>query len=208
MTHTRWIVGTLLVTLGAMGMGGCYYDFSDEDDDARPSATAPGYGGGSSSSSSSATRWSGRADTFRGDLGTVEGFDGTQATLSGTDYATSSSVRIDAENTEARWWAMTQLSISGSLRHPSLVPGAHLVFNRRDRTTTRTATGAAPLFMSVLGCSGPRLNQFTYDQGAEEVTVDVSAGPTEDTRRLSFDAKFNGPTGEQHVTGSFLFEPQ
>ena len=193
MTQTRWIVGTLLVTLGAMGMGGCYYDFSDEGDDARPS--------------SSATRWSGRADTFRGDLGTVEGFDGTQATLSGTDYGTSSSVRIDAENTDARWWAMTQLSISGTLRHPSLVPGAHLVFNRSNRTT-RTGAGAAALFMSVLGCSGPRLNQFTYDQGAEEVTVDVSAGPTEDTRRLAFDAKFNGPTGEQHVTGSFVFETQ
>ena len=74
----------------------------------------------------------------------MEGFDGTPATLSGTDYGTSSSVRIDAGNTDARWWAMTQLSISGTLRHPSLVPGAHLVFNRSDRTT-RTGAGAAPL---------------------------------------------------------------
>ena len=137
----------------------------------------------------------------------MEGFDGTPATLSGTDYGTSSSVRIDAGNTDARWWAMTQLSISGTLRHPSLVPGAHLVFNRSDRTT-RTGAGAAPLFMSVLGCSGPRLNQFTYDQGAEEVTDDVSAGPTGDTRRLAFDAKFSGLTGEQQVTGSFVFETQ
>jgi hypothetical protein len=202
MTHTRWIVGALLVTLGAWGLGGCYYDFSDDRDDTPPpsSSTAP-YGG------SSATRWTGRTDTFRGDLGTVRGFD-MEGTVAGTDYGTSSSsVRIDAENTSARSWAMTQLSFAGTLHHPSLVPGAHLVFGRSG-TTGRAGGGATALNVSVLGCSGPRLNQFTYDHGADEVTVDVSEGPTADTRRLAFDAKFAGPSGEQHVTGSFVFEAQ
>lgn len=206
MTNARWIVGTLLVTLGALGMGGCYYDFGDDRDDTPPSTSrsAGSYGG---STASSAGRWSGRADTFRGDLGSVEGFDGASATIAGSDYSTSSSsVRIDAENTAARWWAMTQLSFAGSLHHPSLVPGAHLVFSSRSRTTTRPSGGATPLHVSVLGCSGPRLNQFTYDRSAEEVTVDVSEGPAADTRRLAFDAKFAGPNGEQHVTGSFVFE--
>lgn len=206
MTHTRWIVGTLLVALGAVGMGGCYYDFEEEgeEDDRAPPARGS-YGG---APAPSAVRWTGRADTFRGDLGTVEGFVGSEATVAGSDYGTtSSSVRIDAENTRARWWAMTLLSITGSLRHPALVPGAHFVFTGRSRPSAQTVAGEAPpLFMTVLGCSGPRRDQFTYDQGAQEVTVDVSAGPSEDTRRLAFDAKFAGPQGEQHVTGSFVFE--
>ena len=204
MTHTRWIAGTLLVTLGALGLGGCYYDFGHDGDTAGSGST-----GSSSSSSSSATRWTGRADTFRGDLGRVVAFDGAQATVAGSDYGTSSSsVRIDAENTSAQWWAMTQLSVSGSLNHPALVPGAHMVFNPQSRASYRSINGAPPLFVTALGCSGPRLNSYTYDHSAEEVTVDVSAGPTPDTRQLAFDAKFAGPSGEQHVTGSFVFETQ
>lgn len=204
MTHTRWIVGTLLVTLGAVGMGGCYYDFSDDRDDRPPSAGSFNSG---PAPTLNTTRWTGRATDFRGDMGTVRGFGGAEATITGSDYGdASSSVRIDAENTSARWWAMTQFSVSGSLSHPSLVPGAHLVFNARTRAAARPTAGATPLFMSVLGCSGPRLNNYTYDRNADEVTVDVSAGPTEDTRVLAFDAEFAGPSGPQHVTGSFVYE--
>ena len=201
MTHARWIVGTLLVTLGSLGMGGCYYDFGDDRDTPGPSAP------GATGSASSAIHRTARTDSFRGDLGTVQGFDGVGATLAGTDYGTSSTVRIDAENTTDRWWAMTQLSVTGTLHHASLVPGAHLVFASRSRVTGASA-GATPLFMSVLGCSGPRHGQYTYDHTAEQVTVDVSEGPTADTRRLAFDAQFAGPGGEQHVTGSFVYEPQ
>jgi hypothetical protein len=185
-------------------MGGCYYDFGDDRDSTPPSGSSS-YGG---TPGSTAVRWTGRTESFRGDLGRVQGFDGAGATVAGSDYGTtSSSVRIDAENTAAQWWAMTQLSVSGSLRHPSLVPGAHLVFNSQTRAP-RSTSGAPALFVTALGCSGPRLNSYTYDRSAEEVIVDVSAGPTEDTRRLAFDAKFAGPSGEQHVTGSFVFETQ
>lgn len=202
MTHTRWIAGALALTLGSLAMGGCYYDFGHDRDDPSPT-TAGSYPG----SSSSATRWTGRADTFRGDLGNVTRFDDSQATITGSDYGTSSSsVRIDAENTDARWWAMTQLSFSGSLHHPDLVPGARLVFSRTRRPSS--SSGATPLFVTVLGCSGPRRDSFTYDHPADEVTVVVSAGPTADTQRLSFDATFAGPDGEQHVNGSFVYEPQ
>ncbi len=204
MTHMRWIVCTLALPVGALAMGGCYYDFGD-DRDSTPPSTSSSYGG---APGSTAVRWTGRTESFRGDLGRVQGFDGAGATIAGSDYGTTtSSVRIDAENTAAQWWAMTQLSVSGSLRHPSLVPGAHLVFNSQTRAP-RSATGAPALYVTALGCSGPRLNSYTYDRSAEEVIVDVSAGPTEDTRRLAFDAKFAGPSGEQHVTGSFVFETQ
>ena len=203
MTPMRWIVCTLLLPVGALGLGGCYYDFGDDRDSTPPSASS----GPGSTPGSSAVRWTGRTESFRGDLGRVQGFDGAGATIAGSDYGTtSSSVRIDAENTAAQWWAMTQLTVAGSLRHPALVPGAHLVFNAQTRAPR---TGSAPaLYVSALGCSGPRLNSFTYDHSADEVVVDVSAGPTEDTRRLAFDAKFAGPSGEQHVTGSFVFETQ
>jgi hypothetical protein len=203
MTSTRWIVGTLLVALGAVGMGGCYYDFGDDRSASPP--PPPSYG---STAPTNATRWTAQADTFRGDLGNVLGFGGMAATVAGSNYGTaSSSVRIDAENTSARWWAMTLLNVSGSMRHPSLVPGAHLVFNNRTRPASSTPSDAA-LFVTAMGCSGPRLNQYTYDHNAEEIVVDVAAGPTDDTRRFSFDARFAGPGGEQHVTGSFVYDVQ
>ncbi len=199
MTYTRWIVGALLTTAGALSSGGCYYDFSDDRDD---TATEPPSSYGSSSSSANLSRWSGRADVFRGDLGTVRAFEGRAAEVTGSDYGTTTStVRIDAEDTTARWWAMTQLSVSGTLHHPRLVPGARLVFNASSGRT-------GGLHVSVLGCSGPRRDQFTYDRPADEVSVNVSEGPSPDTRRIDFDAKFDGPGGEQHVTGSFVYDVQ
>ena len=59
MTHMRWIVGTLLLPIGALVMGGCYYDFDDDGDRAdTPPSTRSDYGG---SPSTNAVRWSGRA---------------------------------------------------------------------------------------------------------------------------------------------------
>lgn len=207
MTHTRWIVSALLATVGALGLGGCYYDFSDDRDrDDTPGATAPSYG---SSPGTSASRWSGRAETFRGGMGDLRAFEGADAEVSGVDYGNNTStVRIDAEDTRARWWAMTQFSFSGSLHHPRLVPGAQLVFGPRSAGPRATGGDAQALYVSVLGCSGPRRNQFTYDRGAEEVRINVSEGPSPDTRRIDFDATFEGPTGDQHVTGSFVYDLQ
>lgn len=205
MTHTRWIVGSLVLALGALGMGGCYYNFDHggSGDTTRPSGSAsspPTYEG-------APTQWTGQADQFQGDLGRVEHFDGGSPTITAYDYGnTSSSVRIDAENTSAQWWAMTSLSFSGSIHHASLVPGARFVFNSSSRPTV-DAAGTA-LYVTALGCSGPRHGDYTFDHPASQVTVAVSAGPTADTRRMDFDAQFAGPNGEQHVTGSFVFDTQ
>jgi hypothetical protein len=82
------------------------------------------------------------------------------------------------------------------------------VFNTQSRASFRSINGAPSLFVTVLGCSGPRLNSHTWDHDVEEVTVDVSAGPTRNPRQFAFDAKFAGPSGEQHGTGSFVFATQ
>ncbi|HEY4223980.1 MAG TPA: glycerate kinase [Myxococcota bacterium] len=88
----------------------------------------------------------------------------------------------------------------------SLVPGARFVFGPSGRVPD--ADGTSALYVTALGCSGPRRNDYTFDHPAEQVTVAVSAGPTADTRRMDFDAQFAGPSGEQHVTGSFVFDTQ
>ena len=82
------------------------------------------------------------------------------------------------------------------------------MFNTQSRASFRSINRASPLFVTVLGCSGPRLNSYTWDHDVEEVTVDVFVGPIRDTRQLAFDAKFAGPSGGQHVTGSFVFATQ
>lgn len=209
MNHMRWIVGIPFVAAGALALGGCYYDFSDgrDRDTASTGARAPDTVSEPTPSGGSITRWTGQAELFRGDLGSVRGFEGANAEITASDYGTSSSsVRIDAENTAARWWAMTQFSVSGSLHHPRLVPGARLVFNAQTRASYGGSAGATALYVSVLGCSGPRRNQYTYDHSADEVTISVSEGPAPETRRIDFDAKFTGTGGEQHVTGSFVYE--
>lgn len=151
-----------------------------------------------------ADSWTGRAESFRGDLGDVARFDGVNAVIRGSDTAESSTVRIDAEDTSARWWAMTRLDVTGTLRHPALVPGARLTFT--PGTTPRMPAGMAPLSVRAVGCSGPRLDDMAFDVPAEQVTFAVSAGPSAGTQRLDFTASFVSASGAQEVTGSFVYE--
>lgn len=196
----RWMISTAVVLAGAMAFGGCYYGsdgLGGEDD--TPTAAAPRGATGSTGSDVTV----GTADQFAGDLGTVTNFAVPGAELRVTQSSTYASARIDAENPRARWWAMTSLTITGGLNHPSLQPGTRLRFTN----------GGAPaesngLRVSVLGCSGPRRDNFTYDSTATNVEVEVEPGPTPDTRRLVFDAEFAGPSGPQTVRGSFVYDPR
>ena len=199
MTLSRCVASTLVATVAALTMGGCFYSFdgSSSSTSTRPSSSV-------TSSSASASTWTSQPSSYGGDLGSVRGFDNTGAVIHGTDVGGSSTVRIDAENTTARWWAMTQLSVVGSLSHATLVPGAHLVFN--GSTRANTATGTTPLFVSALGCSGPQHGQYTFDHAATEVAIDVGEGPDATSRTFTFVATFISLGGEtQHVTGSFVY---
>ncbi len=146
--------------------------------------------------------WTGRAEMFRGDLGVV-GFEAADAIVQGSTSASSSSIRIDADDASARWWAMTRIDVTGSLRHPALVSGARLTFNRD--APTPMPSGMAPLAVRAIGCSGPSRSAMAFDEPAQQVTLAISAGPSVGTRRLDFTASF-GASGGQQITGSFVYE--
>jgi len=197
----RWMISTLVVVSGALALGGCYYGsggLGGEPEADGTTASAPRASGGSTGSNVTV----GAADQFAGDLGTVTGFAVPGAELRVTQSPSTASVRIDAENTRARWWAMTVLTIQGGLNHPSLQPGTQLRFQGGRSGSTNGLT------ISVLGCSGPRRDNFTYDGNATAVEVNVEEGPSPDTRRLVFDADFNTPQGPQRVHGSFVYDPR
>ncbi len=201
----RWWLSTMLVVSGAWALGGCYYGsdgIGGEEASDGPTVTAPRGGTGGTRGSTGSEVVVGSAERFAGDLGTVTGFAVPGAEMRVTQSGSTASVRIDAENTSARWWAMTVLTIGGGLNHPSLQPGTQLRFQRGR------SAAASGLSVSVLGCSGPRRDNFTYDANAESVEVNVEEGPTPDTRRIVFDAEFNGPRGPQQVHGSFVYDPR
>jgi hypothetical protein len=166
--------------------------------DPRPTVTRP------LSDAAGAGAWRGEAEMFRGDLGNVRSFAAAGATVEGTDGATSTSVRLDAESPSAGWWAMTQLRVAGTLRHPMIRPGARLVFDG----STPTAGSAGSLAVTAIGCSGPRRNNTLFDRPAEQVTMNVSAGPVAGTQRIDFTATFAGAAGPQLVAGAFVYDPR
>ena len=215
MKLSRCLVGTLLLGAAACTLGGC------GGNDRPASLPASAYestgnllhglgsvGTGASTQPPAATptpapdAWAGAAQ-LSGNLGDVTSFDGSDAIVAARSESSTSVVRIDAENTAARWWAMTQFVIGGTLRHPALVPGARLVFDGSGACSL--PAGMAPLTVHTIGCSGPRMGSATYDHPADQVTLAVSAGPTADTRRMEFTATFVGASTQQ-VTGSFVYE--
>ena len=223
MALTRCLPATLLVALGACGgarddappsLPASAYESTTQDPQAigapgtaggRPPAPAPAPTPAPALDPSAAVdRWSGEAEAFRGDLGDVRAFDGVGASVAGVDDgAGASHVRLDAVDPGAGWWAMTQLHIEGTLGHAALQPGARRVFRRPEG---RATPGGGALFVTAIGCSGPRRDRARYDSPAQEVVVAVTDGPAAGTRRLEFTATFSSPAGAQEVTGSFVYD--
>ena len=143
--------------------------------------------------------WVGQAEMFRGDLGEVRAFAGVRSLVTGSDAGDASHVRLDAEDSAAGWWAMTRLTLGGTLQHRDLRPGARLTF-------TGGSCPGTTLRVTALGCSGPLRDDARFDHPAEQVTVAVSAGPTASTQRMDFTASFRSPAGSQQVAGSFIYE--
>ncbi len=187
-------LSAVVVSVFSLAAGGCLY-FPNESDRSGSSTY------GTSSDYSGTVTQVGEAEMFQGSLGNVTAFNAASPELrisSGTTYAT---VRIDAVNTSQRWWAMNNLTISGGLNHSALRVGAHLTF-------TPSAPSNAGLRVSVLGCSGPSRNNYTYDRTAQSVTVDVLPGGEEGRNRMVFTAVFVNGAERQQVQGSFEYEPR
>lgn len=109
-----------------------------------------------------------------------------------------SSIRLDAVNESARWWVMTQFNFNRPLSDPAWAPG--LV-----QTFTPGTTSPEGLSVNLIGCSGPRRDNYTYDGAPTRVTVHVQEGSSPGSKLVSFAAYWGG---NGSVTGSFEYEPR
>lgn len=137
--------------------------------------------------------------TVRGDLGSVEGFSG-DAWLQQA-YGSPGYTSVELQTQGSGWATMALLSFEGGIDHGALTPGAHLEFDLQSYGLTYDGTSS--LFVTVVGCSGDQPNDWSFDQTATSVTIDVSAGSTPDRVRIDFTARFDYAGRTQVITGSF-----
>lgn len=115
-----------------------------------------------------------------GDLGTVTDFSG-QADIE-ESYAYPGYTYIEAHAVGRGWWTMTGINLDVDLQ--DLEVGGIYEAN-------------------VLGCSGPRRNDFDYDGYADRATVEVYEGDAPGSIELVYHAEWDdaGPT-TQTIDGS------
>lgn len=187
-----------LMTAATWALGGCYTGSVYEDSSSR-TLVPP--------TNSRTQTIVGQGEALVGSMGEYSNFntgDSEMRITTSRSGATSasqvlSSVRLDAEDTRVNRWVMTQLTVYGGLLNPMFTPGMTATFN------TQSNTGVG---VQVLGCSGPQRGNYTFDHSATQVTVHVEAGPRDNSRRMTFDANFQGPTGPQVVHGSFVYDTE
>ncbi len=190
MTTLRLLLSTTFAATLSLALGGCFYFPNTRDDEPVP-APAP--------YDDDTPTQVGQAEVFQGTLGNIGRFSKQSPELRISGGSTYGTVRIDAVDTTARWWAMTNLSFNGGLSHPALVPGAHLVFDGSRRSISG-------LSVSALGCSGPSRGNYTYDHEADSVVIDVLDGSRPDSRRMVFTSTYTHDSGRQVVQGSFEYD--
>lgn len=195
-TMLKPLISASLVASMSLSLGGCFL-MTLERSGTRSDTPSPAPTYNSSSSNTEV----GQAEMLQGNLGNVTSFSSRAPELSIRRSTGSAYVRIDALDGSARWWAMNALTVTGGLTHASLQPGAHLSFS----STTASVSG---LRVSVLGCSGPARNNYTYDHPADRVDVDVMEGSEPNTNRMVFTAYFRNGSAMQSVQGSFEYEPR
>ena len=132
---------------------------------------------------------------LEGDMGDVDGFVGTayQIERSGNNITIHTGDRGGAEY----GWVMVRLQIRGlnNMTDERLAPG-----------TMHTINGGSPEgdIRDVVGCSGPRHGNFTFDQHPPDVEVVVTEGPNDESREVEFVLEFaNG----EITHGGFTITP-
>jgi hypothetical protein len=128
---------------------------------------------------------------LEGSLGNVNSFTTDQFQIQNN---TASNVRIDALGDS--WWVMNTLSFSPSLNDASWSPGT-------TRSYVSTAYGSSTSNVTVLGCSGPSYEHWTYDRTADRVDVHVEQGSAPNVRVVSYTAYWNDASNSYAVSGSF-----
>lgn len=119
------------------------------------------------------------------DIGTFEG-DAYQADYSGGYGYSSLTLHAGARGGDDFGWAMIRLSTSdeGGFESDNFAPG-----------TTHTSG------VQATGCTGPSHGNYDFDGGAQNVTISVEAGPTDNSRLFHYFAEF---TTEGYTEGSFV----
>lgn len=97
--------------------------------------------------------------------------------------------------------AMHLLYFEGGLHHEALVPGASLVFEEFS-----TSDEIDDLHIGVIGCEGANAYDWTYDQPAREVRVDVSEGEMPSEVRFDYEVVSSGTFGEEVSSGTFTID--
>ena len=173
---------TLLLLSTALFMGGCwrlpFFSSSRGGDDT--------YSYPPSSASASLTVSNGNQ---AGDMGDVLAFDGAASHHEGYYDTYGANIRIDSEG--GAWWTMSSIHITGDLAGEAFAPGT--------RRTYTSSTYDGSNNVSVTGCSGPSYGNYTYDSGADEVTVeieDLGGG----SRRMHFETIYTTYDGTRQVT--------
>ena len=164
----RSLVRFAPLALALAGRPGCFYDLGSWDtggDD-----TAIGFDGAYNELEATDA-------TMNGEVGGVElsGESRIQSAYGWSDY-----VYIDLRANGRRGAAMNAITIEGGLE--ALEVGEELHFDGDDRY------GSASTYVSVLGCAGPSDGNWDFDRSADQVTVQVEPGPTEDTVQLQYTA--------------------
>ncbi len=126
-----------------------------------------------------------------GDLGDVNGYGGDSTRTEGSYSAALSVVRLDAEG--PGWWVMNSLHVAGI----DLLTAAAGEYRSDD---------ASGVTISAVGCSGPSLGTYTYDQSVDDGEIRIEDGENGE-RRVVYALTFPSVDGRAAQTsrGSFLF---
>ncbi len=134
-----------------------------------------------------------------GDMGLITGFAGDATSYQAAVSDTYAWVRMDTVNVTEAWWVMTSLSFNGGFNRQLLVPGARFV-------EPQNGIGGDPSqSITLIGCSGPREGEFTYDGGPEHMEVQVASGTTAGALRFLVTAVFRNSAGAYQTTRA-MFE--
>ena len=123
-----------------------------------------------------------------GDMGLILAFDGEASRHTGYYDTYGANLRLDSEGSA---WVMSSIHVTGDLAGAAFAPGT--------RRTYTSSTYDGESNVSVTGCSGPTYGNYTYDRGADEVTVeieDLGGG----NRRMIFETIYTNDSGVRQVT--------
>jgi hypothetical protein len=168
------IISTLAVATALAGAG-CFRAPDAPGIDGDWSTPTPDYG----YTSSAITVENGSQS---GDMGSILRFSGAATNLGGygDSYSPSySNIRLDSTGSD--WWVMSAINISGDLAGPGFAPGTH-------RTFSGVYDGGDSV--SVTGCSGPELGNYTFDAPSNDVEITVQSLPS-GMRRMDYVVRFS-----------------